>query len=392
MLLTLGLLFGALWPKSQPLGQFEDAVGDLALPHTIFDPGPFFQILWDAWSFWDDEGDEAEQRELVETYFALLDERRQLDRAIERSEADATAVARRDEITDELDARRSRVEQILEDQVSWAIFELGIRKHSMFPPMEIQFREDPMLLVISERSEIKQVARIRVLDGLSLQEKETLEARIESMGYSAQVFELGGQSTYPSTIQPCGIRCTLRVIAHEWIHHFRSMHNPIGKVSDDQSRAIEETIASLMDDSIADTAYRRFYDPDYTPPERTSQATEPSDPDAFNYTLEMRETYERTVELLEAGRIDEAEAYMDERRDFFEANGRFVRKINQAYFAFRGSYANNPTFSGGRGGVGEKLEAIFNYLDDPLRFIELMRNVTNMEELDEVLHKLGLDK
>lgn len=391
-LIVIGLLLGAVWPKSADPGIFADAVGEYALENTIFDPGPFFQVFWDAWTFWDDEGTEEERRKLVEEYFALRNEQRDLDRLIERNEADAADIARRNEITDDLDNQRNRVEQIIEDQVSWAVFELGIRKHSMMPPMEIQFRENPLLLVISDRDKINSVGRIRVIDNMTLEEKETLEARVEAMGYSAYVFNLGGQSTYPSTVLPCGIRCTLRVTAHEWVHHFRSMHNPIGKVTDSQSRAIEETIADMMDDVIADAAYRRFYDPDYQSPEQSSRSATPeqTDPDAFDYTAEMRETYERTVALLEAGRIDEAEAYMNARRDFFEENGRYVRKINQAYFAFKGSYATNPAFSGGQDGVGEKLRRIWNHLDDPRRFIEIMRNVTNMEELEAALTELGL--
>ena len=41
-------------------------------------------------------------------------------------------------------------------------------------------------------------------------------------------------------------------------------------------------------------------------------------------------------------KIEEAEAYMEERRQFIADNGRFIRKINQAYFAFHGSYADSP--------------------------------------------------
>ena len=33
---------------------------------------------------------------------------------------------------------------------------------------------------------------------------------------------------------------------------------------------------------------------------------------------------------------------MEERRRFMVDNGHFIRKINQAFFAFRGTYAANP--------------------------------------------------
>ncbi len=51
-------------------------------------------------------------------------------------------------------------------------------------------------------------------------------------------------------------------------------------------------------------------------------------------------------ELLAAGKIEEAEAYMEARRQVFWDNGYAIRKLNQAYFAFYGAYADVP---GGRG-------------------------------------------
>ena len=55
----------------------------------------------------------------------------------------------------------------------------------------------------------------------------------------------------------------------------------------------------------------------------------------------MRQTRLATERLLSEGKIEEAEAYMEERRSLLVENGYFVRKINQAYFAFHGSYATS---------------------------------------------------
>ncbi|MHB9032987.1 MAG: hypothetical protein ACYC6L_08065, partial [Anaerolineae bacterium] len=35
--------------------------------------------------------------------------------------------------------------------------------------------------------------------------------------------------------------------------------------------------------------------------------------------------------------------YMKERRDYLEQHGYYIRKLNQAYFAFYGTYANMPS-------------------------------------------------
>jgi len=46
--------------------------------------------------------------------------------------------------------------------------------------------------------------------------------------------------------------------------------------------------------------------------------------------------------LLAEGDINKAEDYMETRRLFFLKNGYLIRRLNQAYFAFHGSYAAAP--------------------------------------------------
>ncbi len=65
----------------------------------------------------------------------------------------------------------------------------------------------------------------------------------------------------------------------------------------------------------------------------------------FGFSEEMRETRLRVDELLDDGKVDEAEAYMEERRLFFVENGYPIRRLNQAYFAFHGTYAENAASS-----------------------------------------------
>ena len=69
----------------------------------------------------------------------------------------------------------------------------------------------------------------------------------------------------------------------------------------------------------------------------------------------QRETRLNTEEMLSNGQIVEAEAYMEGRRQFMEDNGRFIRKLNQAFFAFYGSYA---TGAGSVSPIGDQLEQL----------------------------------
>jgi hypothetical protein len=55
----------------------------------------------------------------------------------------------------------------------------------------------------------------------------------------------------------------------------------------------------------------------------------------------MQETRIRAEELLVQGKVEEAETYMEERRQLLVDNGYLLRKINQAFFAFHGTYATS---------------------------------------------------
>ena len=49
----------------------------------------------------------------------------------------------------------------------------------------------------------------------------------------------------------------------------------------------------------------------------------------------------RLEALLDDGQVAEAEAYLEERRLEFVANGYNIRKLNNAWFAFNGTYADS---------------------------------------------------
>ncbi|HWQ46173.1 MAG TPA: hypothetical protein VN376_04860, partial [Longilinea sp.] len=63
-------------------------------------------------------------------------------------------------------------------------------------------------------------------------------------------------------------------------------------------------------------------------------------------------------ELLAAGQIEEAEAYMEARRQVFWQQGYLIRRLNQAYFAFYGAYANSPGGAAGEDPVGPAVRAL----------------------------------
>ncbi|MCK9518417.1 MAG: hypothetical protein M0R74_05220, partial [Dehalococcoidia bacterium] len=88
---------------------------------------------------------------------------------------------------------------------------------------------------------------------------------------------------------------------------------------------------------------------------------------------------------LAAGKIDEAERLMEERRQFLAEHGITIRKINQAYFAFYGTYADTPASSDP---VGPKIERVWELTQDVGLFLVLMRDVRNTPDLDHLLERL----
>ncbi len=97
----------------------------------------------------------------------------------------------------------------------------------------------------------------------------------------------------------------------------------------------------------------------------------------------MRETRVQTDELLAAGKIDEAEAYMEQRRQLFVANGHFIRKLNQAYFAFYGAYNAEPggAPAAGRDPVGPAVQRLRQRSASLGDFLRAMATVQRYDDL-----------
>ena len=70
----------------------------------------------------------------------------------------------------------------------------------------------------------------------------------------------------------------------------------------------------------------------------------------------MQETRRAVDALLTDGKVEIAESYMETRRRVFVEHGHPIRKLNQAYFAFNGTYAESPASVNPIGGQVRRLE------------------------------------
>ena len=87
-------------------------------------------------------------------------------------------------------------------------------------------------------------------------------------------------------------------------------------------------------------------------------------------------------DLLAEGKVEEAELVMEERRQLFVLNGYYIRRINQAYFAFHGTYADTPASSDP---IGPKMIALRERVRSVEEFLEEAREITSEGELDALL-------
>ena len=101
----------------------------------------------------------------------------------------------------------------------------------------------------------------------------------------------------------------------------------------------------------------------------------------------MHETRTTVDAMLAEGKIEEAEAYMEARRLIFLQNGYLLRKINQAYFAFFGAYADSPGGAAGEDPVGPAVRALREQSDSLADFVNTISWMTKFEQLQEAIKK-----
>jgi hypothetical protein len=143
-------------------------------------------------------------------------------------------------------------------------------------------------------------------------------------------------------------------------------------------------VADIVGDELGLRALERFY-PAAAKELAARDAAEndaSSPPLAFDFRKEMRHTREIADLFLALGRIEDAEEYMEIRRLLFVENGFAIRKLNQAYFAFHGSYG---TGAAATSPIGPKMEELRSLTPDVRTFLTSVRGFTSPEDLDRAL-------
>ena len=332
----------------------------------------------------------SERAEMVGDYFALSAARSEIAGRID-------AVGARDGAGQELaglEAQlaaldrsrlriRAEVEEALESAISAVLAAEGLGSFGgiILPPVDVRLTGTPHVLVTSPRDRIERGDEALLSPRITLSQSVEVERELmDRWNLSALVLPIGGLASYPAAVYgDADLRWTLQTAAHEWLHH-RMFFRPLGfgMFTSAEMRTLNETMANVAGGEIGDLAFAMLGGEVSAPVHRALPAPSALNPhgsgapDGFDFRAEMRATRLHADELLAEGRTETAEAYMEMRRLVFVENGYDIRRLNQAYFAFHGTYADSAASSSP---IGDQVQEYRNLSPDLGTFISRMSSL-----------------
>lgn len=256
-----------------------------------------------------------------------------------------------------------------------------------FPPVNFRLEEPPALLVVSPRERIETIKTVMLKQDISLQDKVNIEAQVDKLNLSSLVVPLGGVATYPSfVLDNFGLRFAIDTATEEWLHQyltfkplgFRYMLHLTGISPNYEIARMSETLASMVSKELGARVYDEFYSNSNKDSRTVShQIPQPE----FDFNWEMRETRRAVDEYLARGEIEKAEQYMESKREFLASKGYYIRKLNQAYFAFYGTYTDSPTSIDPIGTEMRQLRSRVSLRD----FMDEVSSMTSRQALEEAV-------
>jgi hypothetical protein len=100
----------------------------------------------------------------------------------------------------------------------------------------------------------------------------------------------------------------------------------------------------------------------------------------------MREIRLEVDNYLANGQIELAEEYMEQKWQYLVSQGYSIRKLNQAYFAWYGTYANQPSSVSP---IGEELRQIRSHCQSIKEFLDTVSTITSRQDLREKVEILN---
>jgi len=301
----------------------------------------------------------VDQRKMVDQYLALEEEIRHLEDQIDQLYAAAadpqnlpaqatTLQQQLAQLNHQQAQMAPQVETILSKQVESVLHKEGFTlANQVFPPVAFRLIDPPTALILSPRDRIENRHFVGLQPNLGHTLRFELETTIDRRGdVSSYVTDVGGLGSYPTmVIKTPNLVALIDIVAHEWTHNYLftfPTNMAWGYQTYPRLTTINETTATLVGKEISRKVIQRYY-PDWAdrlPPVDDSGLPVPRQPSEVDQA--MRRIRLKVDQLLANGHIEAAEAYMEQERLKLVEKGYHLRKLNQAYFAFHGSYAFGP--------------------------------------------------
>jgi uncharacterized protein YdcH (DUF465 family) len=333
--------------------------------------------------------------QIVTEYFALVEQIKSLESEItvinagNKSGDLASLEAELNRLQQQRMALADKVEGIIAKQIKGVLAEEGIfhpldkyiRLKVSFPPLGFELEKPLYLLVISPRDRIESLREIILQPSLSVEEMESIEKQVDELDVSSLVLELGGLgATYPTFVTDnASLSFTIDTATEEWLHQYL-VFKPLGflylldvtGISRNYDIAtMNETVAGIVSKEISAIVSQKYYSV-------YGNSAQPEQEPEFDFNQEMREI-RRTVDVyLAQGEITQAEEFMEQKRQYLVSMGYPIRKLNQAYFAFHGTYADRPTSISP---IGAELKTLREQSASLKDFLDTAAAMTNRQDL-----------
>jgi hypothetical protein len=353
---------------------------------------------------------EADRRASLDRYMVLVEEYRVADNLLKdvTSSIDPDirllndAQRRVDQIVIERDKIRDGLEEYLEQIISETVRtdEVGLVGSFVWPPVDFRIDSPPKLLVTSPRNEIRRVEGILIDPDISVEETLSIERElVELHDVSALIIQTGGLASFPSVVPMVDLQRLMDIAAHEWLHGHLIFY-PLGRsyFVDGEMRSVNETLSDLFGREIGQRVYAKITDQPYVAPVRPETASlnwnsgktleEKENLNQFSFNQFMSETRDRTDNLLLDGLVEEAEAYMETRRIQLLGHGYSIRKINQAYFAFHGTYGESPSSASP---IARYIWDLREQVDTVGELVKMLRGLKTYEQFEQLLVDQGVE-
>lgn len=396
------LLFSSIGVSCTPGPNFNTRLKSIVKPYR------FSMAKWEFNTFFSGEQETstkdkktADNINKVTDYFSSVKRIKTIKSEIEASKAGSkqgdlpSLEAELSKLQQQTIALEYTIGKILKRQIRETLVQQGIynpvdkylRLKVSFPPINFKLEKPPHLLVISPRDRIESMREIVLRQSINLEEIENIEAEVDELGVSSLVVPLGGfGGTYPTFVtNEASLRFTIDAATEEWLHQylafkplgFRYLLDLTGISRNYEIATMNETVASMVGKEIGANLFETYYSQYETNDIQDQKAAS-----EFDLNREMRET-RRTVDVyLAQGEIKQAEAFMEEKRQYLAKKGYHIRKLNQAYFAFHGAYADRPTSISP---IGRELKELRNRSVSLKDFLETAAAMNSRQDLTNSL-------